>query len=86
MGQYLIRVEGRLSDEFVASVPTLDSSPRQQTVLHGAITDESTLTEILEHLRHIGVDVLDVHRVRSSSALDSDTDRDQSDSPLSPPV
>lgn len=63
MAEYLIRVEGRLSDELAASFPTLASSPREQTVLHGAITDPSSLTAVLEHLRNIGVDVLDVHRV-----------------------
>lgn len=64
MSHYLIRVEGRLSEEFVASFPTLDSARREQTVLHGTIDDDSTLADVLEHLRHVGVDVLDVHRVR----------------------
>lgn len=84
MGQYLIRVEGRLSDELVASFPTLDSSPREQTVLHGAITDDATLAQVLEHLRGIGVDVLDVHCVRGGTG--SGPEQDQADSRVAPPV
>ena len=63
MGQYLIRVEGKLSDELVSTFPTLDSSQRPQTVLHGAVDDGSSLADILERLRGVGVNVIDVHLV-----------------------
>ena len=86
MGEYLIRVEGRLSDELAASFPTLDSSPRQQTVLHGAISDQASLAEILEHLRRIGVDVLDVHRVRATPEARPEPDRINPDCSSSPPI
>jgi len=63
MGKYLIRVEGRLSDELVATFPTLNSSQCPQTVLHGAVNDQATLSEILDHLRGLGVHVIGVHHV-----------------------
>lgn len=77
MGRYLIRVEGLLSDELVATFPTLDSSRRPQSVLHGVLSDQATLADILDHLRGAGVSVLDVHRV--PAITDPADDRDLSD-------
>lgn len=63
MGHYVIRVEGELSEGFVSAFPGLESRRRAQTVLHGSLEDQSALTGVLAHLRMLGVDIVEVHRI-----------------------
>jgi hypothetical protein len=63
MSQYMIRVEGLLSAGLVASFPQLQATQHAQTVLHGHLDRQSELADLLEHLRNLGINIVEVHRV-----------------------
>jgi hypothetical protein len=63
VSRYLIRVEGLLSHDLTSAFPALDAIQEDQTVLHGAIADQETLRGVLDRLRSLGADVVEVHRL-----------------------
>jgi hypothetical protein len=63
MSRYLIRVEGELSAAATSAFPSLDSRQFDQSVVHGPLPDQCALAGVLDHLRRLGVDVVDVHRL-----------------------
>ena len=61
MTKILIRVDSELSDEFTAAFPALTSrSQRVHTTLTGELTDQEELQGVLNHLRSLGVDIVEV--------------------------
>jgi hypothetical protein len=61
MGEYAIRVTGRLSDALVNSFPTLRQQPLPvQTLLWGPLPDQAALQGVLDHLDELGVEILEV--------------------------
>jgi hypothetical protein len=70
MSRYLIRVEGQLSPGVTSAFPSLDSQQYAETVLHGQLEDQSALAGVLEHLRRLGVDVVEVHRIPGRRAAE----------------
>ena len=63
MSRYLIRVQGRLSPGVTSAFPSLDCRQFDQTIVHGPLPDQSALAGVLDHLRRLGVDVVEVHRI-----------------------
>ena len=63
MSRYLIRVEGQLSPGITSAFPSLQSQQFDQTIVHGELPDQSALAGVLDQLRRLGVDVVDVHRI-----------------------
>jgi hypothetical protein len=64
MGQYVIRVTGRLSDDLLSAFPTLLAEVEPvNTVLYGTLPDQSALTGVLDHLDELGVEILAVTQI-----------------------
>jgi hypothetical protein len=64
MGEYVIRVKGKLSPQLTDAFPSLiaETEPAQ-TVLHGHLDDQAALAGILNHLDMLGIDILEVMQV-----------------------
>jgi hypothetical protein len=61
MTRILIRVDSELSDEFTSAFPALTSrSQRAHTTLTGDLSDQEELQGVLNHLRSLGVDIVEV--------------------------
>lgn len=61
MTKFLIRVDSELSDEFTDAFPALTSrSQRVHTTLTGELTDQEELQGVLNHLRSMGVNIVEV--------------------------
>ena len=61
MGEYAIRVTGRLSDALVRAFPSLHQQPLPvQTLLWGPLPDQAALQGVLDHLDELGVEILEV--------------------------
>jgi hypothetical protein len=61
MTRILIRVDAELSDEFTSAFPGLTSrSHRPHTTLTGDLNDQEELQGVLNHLRSMGVDIVEV--------------------------
>jgi hypothetical protein len=61
MTKILIRVDSELSDEFTAAFPALTSrSQRVHTTLTGELNDQEELQGVLNHLRSLGVNIVEV--------------------------
>ena len=68
MSQYIIRVEGHLSSGLIARLPHLRASRRAETVVHGRMTRQSELAEVLDYLSEHGIRVVEVHRLRDPAS------------------
>jgi len=60
MTKILIRVDAELSDEFTSVFPGLTSRPQRQTTLTGELSDQEELQGVINHLRSMGVDIVEV--------------------------
>jgi hypothetical protein len=61
---YEVRISGLVREDLLkdcgdVSVTTMDAS----TVLSGSVSDQSALLGLLQRLRALGLDVIEVHRV-----------------------
>ena len=66
MSRYVIRVEGTLSNEVVATFPSMSADQVcPQTILHGHLVDQAALADLLNHLEILGIDILEVLKVRA---------------------
>lgn len=63
MSHYMIRVEGLLSRGIVETFPQLHATQHAQTVLYGHLDQQSELADLLAHLRELGIDIVEVHRI-----------------------
>ena len=62
--QYTIRVDGHLGATVLSAFPELVAEEAAQTVLTGLL-DRSALYGVLAQLEMLGLDLVDVHQVRS---------------------
>jgi hypothetical protein len=61
MTKILIRVDAELSDEVTTAFPALTSrSQRVHTTLTGELADQEELQGVLNHLRSLGINILEV--------------------------
>jgi hypothetical protein len=64
VGEYAIRVSGRLSDALVSAFPTMRHQPLPvQTLLWGDLPDQAALQGVLDHLDELGVEILEVNQL-----------------------
>ena len=57
----MIRVDGAVSEELVNAFPHLTSrTQRATTTLTGDLTDQEELQGVINHLRSLGIDVVEV--------------------------
>jgi hypothetical protein len=62
--RYLIRVDQRLSEDLASAFPTLSSKVQPvQTVLTGSFADAEELSGVLNYLRAMGVDIVELVRI-----------------------
>ena len=65
-GDYEIRIRGRVSDSLLASFEGLDAEfEPAATVLHGTDLDQAALHGVLERLRLLGLELVEVRQTRS---------------------
>jgi len=65
---YEIRIRGRVSDSTLAGFAGLDSEIEPaETVLRGRALDQAALHGVLERVRELGLELLEVRRVPGSS-------------------
>lgn len=68
MAHYVIRVKGDLSPELTEVFPSLMANREPaQTVLHGDLEDQSALTGVLNHLDTLGITIIEVVQIPSST-------------------
>ncbi|GAA4361580.1 hypothetical protein [Angustibacter luteus] len=68
MGEYAIRVSGRLSDALLSAFPTLHQQPLPvQTLLWGDLPDQAALQGVLDSLDELGVEILEVNQLPDRS-------------------
>jgi hypothetical protein len=64
VNEYLIRVEGELSDELLSAFPQLHVEVEPvQTVLSGRVVDSAELTGIVNHLDTVGLQIVEIIRL-----------------------
>ena len=64
---YEIRIRGVLSDRLLIAFPNLDARAENgETVLYGALPDQAALYGVLAQIEALGLELLDVRRVRPS--------------------
>jgi hypothetical protein len=62
--RYLIRVDQRLSEDLASAFPNLSSRVQPvQTVLTGSFDDAEELSGVLNYLRAMGVDIVELVRI-----------------------
>jgi hypothetical protein len=65
-GDYEIRIKGRVSDSLLASFEGLDADfEPAATVLHGVDLDQAALHGVLERLRLLGLELVEIRQMRS---------------------
>lgn len=68
--RYEIRVRGRLGKALLTAVPNLEAAvepPQTVTVLRGDLTDQAELHDILQTLAGLGIELIEVRRLSTSS-------------------
>ena len=66
MTQYEIRVRGLLSDRLLSAFPEMHARMRDhETVLKGALPDQSALHGVLGRIEALGLELLEVRRARA---------------------
>ena len=61
MTHYVIRVAGRLSDDFLTAFPLLAASTEPvSTVLQGRLPDQAALTSVIDRLDELGIDIIEM--------------------------
>ncbi len=65
---YEFRIRGLLGDTMLGAFPGMHAKvERGQTVLFGALPDQSALYGVLVQIEELGLELLDVHRTGSSN-------------------
>ena len=68
-GEYEIRIKGRVSDSLLASFDGLDADFRPaETVLHGSNLDQAALHGVLERVRTLGLELVEVRQVKTGES------------------
>jgi hypothetical protein len=63
---YEIRIRGRVSDSLLASFDGLDAEIEPaETVLHGTHLDQAALHGVLERVRTLGLELVEVRQVKA---------------------
>jgi hypothetical protein len=63
---YEFRIRGLLGDTLLGAFPGLHAEAQGgETVLAGALPDQSALHGVLAQIEQLGLELLDVHRTRS---------------------
>jgi hypothetical protein len=63
---YQIRIKGRVSDSILANFDGLDADfEPAETVLHGVDLDQAALHGVLERVRSLGLELVEVRKVRA---------------------
>jgi hypothetical protein len=63
-GEYEIRIKGRLSDSLLASFEGLTTTVKPvETVLYGAVQDQSTLHGLLDRIHSLGLELVEIRRL-----------------------
>jgi hypothetical protein len=64
-GDYEIRVKGRISESLLATFDGLDAEPGPtETVLHGTHLDQAALHGVLERVRTLGLELVEVRQLK----------------------
>lgn len=67
--RYEIHVRGQLSDRLLSAFPELQARTRDhETLLTGAVPDQSALHGVLTRIEALGLELLEVRRVAPRSA------------------
>jgi hypothetical protein len=65
-GDYEIRIRGRVSDSVLASFNGLDADfEPAETVLHGSHLDQAALHGVLELVRQLGLELVEVRQIKA---------------------
>jgi hypothetical protein len=65
-GEYEIRIRGRISDAVLATFDGLESDfEPAETVLHGVNLDQAALHGVLERVRTLGLELVEVRQIKS---------------------
>ncbi len=76
-----IHVRGLLGETLLAGFPGLDATQREgETVLAGAFPDQAALFGVLAEIEALGLELLEIRRVRSLSRSESAWSNDGSSS------
>jgi hypothetical protein len=63
-GSYEIRIKGRLSDSLLAAFEGLTASEEPaETVLHGPVQNQAALHRLLDRIRSLGLELVEVRRL-----------------------
>jgi hypothetical protein len=63
-GSYEIRIKGRLSDSLLAAFEGLTASVEPaETVLHGPVQNQDALHGLLDRIRSLGLELVEVRRL-----------------------
>ncbi|HUN79497.1 MAG TPA: hypothetical protein VMU32_11285 [Solirubrobacteraceae bacterium] len=64
---YEIRVKGRIGEQLLATFEGMQATVRaQETVLSGPPLDQAALHGLLDHIQALGLELVEVRRVRSA--------------------
>jgi hypothetical protein len=65
-GDYEIRIRGRISNSILASFDNLDAEVEPaETVLRGTQLDQAALHGVLERVRELGLELVEVRQLKS---------------------
>lgn len=80
--RYEIHVKGLLSERLLSAFPELRARTRnRETVLTGAMPDQSALHGVLARIEALGLELLEVRRARSKPGTGAEAVTDVSDAP-----
>jgi hypothetical protein len=68
LARYEIRIAGRLDERATAAFEGLDIAARGSVTLIRGEFDQASLHGVLERIRYLGLDLVEVRRVRGSPA------------------
>jgi hypothetical protein len=69
LGDYEIRIKGRVSDSILASFDGFEADfEPAETVLHGIHLDQAALHGVLERVRTLGLELVEVRPVKAGRA------------------
>ena len=67
-GDYEIRIKGRLSDSLLAAFEGLTATVEPvETVLHGPVSDQSSLHDLLDRIQSLGLELVEIRRLPASA-------------------
>ena len=67
-GSYEIRIKGRLSDSLLAAFEGLTATVEPvETVLHGPVSDQSSLHDLLDRIQSLGLELVEIRRLPASA-------------------